>query len=60
MKTPNKQELQEIAFNHSSDIDFKDFMNLSKKYTVKSYSLLVIDATLATPSRFRENLLERI
>ena len=35
MKTPNKQELQEIAFNHSSDIDFKDFMNLSKKCTVK-------------------------
>ena len=35
-------------------------MNLSKKCTVKPYSLLVIDATLATPSRFRENLLERI
>ena len=26
MKIPNKQELQQTAFNHSSDIDFLDFM----------------------------------
>ena len=25
MNIPNKRELQEIAFNHSSDIDFRDF-----------------------------------
>ena len=31
MKIPNKQELQQIAFNHSSDIDFKDLMNLYEK-----------------------------
>ena len=31
MKIPNKRELQQIAFNHSSDIDFKAFMNLYKK-----------------------------
>ena len=62
MKIPNKQELQQIAFNHSSDIDFKDFMNLYKKCTAKPYSFLVIDATLASdnPLRFRKNLLERI
>ena len=24
MKIPNKEELHQIAFNHSSDIDFKD------------------------------------
>ena len=30
MKIPNKQELQQIAFNHSSDINFQDFMNLYK------------------------------
>ena len=28
MKIPNKQEPQQIAFNHSSDIDFQNFMNL--------------------------------
>ena len=30
MKIPNKRELQQTALNHSSDIDFKDFMNLQK------------------------------
>ena len=35
MKNPNKQELQQVAFNHSSDIDFKDFMNIYKKCTAK-------------------------
>ena len=28
MKIPNKLELQQILFNHLSDIDFKDFTNL--------------------------------
>ena len=48
MKIPNKGELQQIAFNHSSDIDFHDFMNLYKKCTAKPYSFLVIDTTLAS------------
>ena len=30
MKIPNKKELQQIASNHSSDIDFKCFMKLYK------------------------------
>ena len=46
MKIPNKRELQQIAFNHSSDIDFQDFMNLYKKSTAEPYSFLVIDTTL--------------
>ena len=29
-----------FAFNHSLDIDFKDFMNLYKKYTAKSHAFL--------------------
>ena len=54
MDIPSKQQIQQIAFNHSSDIDFKDFLNLYKKYTAKSYSFLD-DATLASdsPSRLR-------
>ena len=62
MEIPNKGELQEIVFNHLSDIDFQDFMNLYKKCTAKPYYFLVIDTTLASdnPSRFRINLLERI
>ena len=30
MKIANKRELQQIASNHSSDIDLKDFMKLTK------------------------------
>ena len=32
-KIPNKRELQQIAINHSSDINTKDFINIYKKYT---------------------------
>ena len=61
VKIPHKQELQQIALNRSSDIDFKDFMNLYKKCTAKPDSCLVIDATLASvnPLLFRKNLSER-
>ena len=59
MKIPNKRELQQIALNHSSDIDFKDFMKIYKKYTKQPYSFLVNDTTLPSddPLRFRKNLL---
>ena len=30
MKIPDKRELRQVGFNHSSDIDFQDFMNLLK------------------------------
>ena len=62
MKIPSKQELQQTAFNYSSDIDFQNFMNLYKKFTEKPFSFLVIDTALAldNPARFRKNLLERI
>ena len=33
MKIPNKQELQQITFNHSSDIDFKDYESLEKVHS---------------------------
>ena len=50
MKILNKQEIRQIAINHSSDIYFQDFMNLYKKCTVKKYSFSVIDTTLASDS----------
>ena len=58
MKIPNKRELQQIALNHSSDIDFKDFMKIYKKYTKEPYSFLVHDTTLPSddPLRFRSLL----
>ena len=58
MKIINKIELQQIALNHSSDIDFKDFMKIYKKCTKKPFSFLVNDTTLqsSNPLRFRYNL----
>ena len=58
MKIPNKRELQQIVLNHSSDIDFKDFMIIYKKCTVEPYSFLVNDTTLPSddPLRYRKNL----
>ena len=35
MKILNKRELQQIAINHSSDVDFKDFMKIYKKCTAE-------------------------
>ena len=46
MKIPNKRELQQIALNHSSDIDFKYFMKIYTKYIKEPYSFLVNDTTL--------------
>ena len=63
MKTPNKWEPQHIVFNHSSDIDFKGLRIFTKKILQKFViKLLVINVTLTpdNPSRFRQNLLERV
>ena len=46
IKILNKRELHQIALNHSSDIEFKDFMKIYKKYTTEPYSFLVNDTTL--------------
>ena len=61
MKIPNKRDLQQMVFNHSSDIGFKDFINLYKKCTAKSCSFLVTDATLASdnPLHLRKCLVEK-
>ena len=57
-KIPNKRELQQIAINHLSDINNKDFANICRKYTSEPYSFLVNDTRLASNNylRFRKNL----
>ena len=54
--------IQQIALNHSSDMDFQDLMNLYKKRTIEPFTFLVIDTTLVSDNylHFRENLLEKI
>ena len=56
MKIPNKQELQQIAFDHSPDINFRDFMNLYKKFTANPCSFLVINTTFASDNPFLERI----
>ena len=60
MKIQNKRELRQIALNHSSDIEFKDFMKIYKECTAEPYYFFVIDTTLPSDNslRFRKNLLE--
>ena len=57
MKIPNKQELQQITFNHSSDIEFKGFINFYKNLR-QNHIFLVIDTTLASYNLlpFRKNI----
>ena len=60
MKIHNKRELQNIAINHSADIDYKDFMKIYRKCTSEPNSFLTIDTTLPANNslRFRKNLLD--
>ena len=60
VKITNKRELQQIALNHSSNIEFKDFKNIYKMHNAEPYSFLVNDTTLPSDNslRFRKNLLE--
>ena len=60
MKIPNKAEVQQIASNHSTDIEFKDFRSLYKDYTKKPLSLFANETSLPSdnPLRFKMNLLQ--
>ena len=57
---PSKRELQQIATNRSSNIDFKYFIKIYKKGTAQPYSFLVNDTALPSDDhlRFRKNLLK--
>ena len=46
MKLKNKRKLQNIAINHSADIDYQDFIKIYRDCTEKPYNFLTIDTTL--------------
>ena len=48
MKIPNKRELQQIASNHSPDIEFINFLKLYKGCTKEPFSFLMNDITLSS------------
>ena len=60
MKINNKRELQNIAINHSADIDYNDFMKIYRERLRESYNVLIIDTTLPASNllRFRKNLFD--
>ena len=54
MKTPNKEELQQIALNHLSYIEVKNFIKFNKVYTKEIFSFLVNNTTLPLDNSFRK------
>ena len=54
MKINNRKELQNIAINHSANIDYKDFMKVYRECTKEPCNFLTIDTTLpaSDPLRF--------
>ena len=57
MKINNKKELENIAINHSADIDYQDFMKIYRECTNEPFNFLTIDTTLqaSDPLRFIKN-----
>ena len=45
MKINNRRELQNIAINHSADIDYGDFMKIYRECTKEPFNFLAIDTT---------------
>ena len=60
MKINNKRELQNIAINHSANIDYKDLIKIYRECTKEPYNFLTIDTTLPSinPLRFRKSLFD--
>ena len=44
-KLNNKRELQNIAINHSADIDYKDFIKIYRICTREPFNFLTFDTT---------------
>ena len=54
-KLNSKRELQNIAVNHSADIDYKDFVKIYRDCKKEPYNFLTIDTTQPVDKRFRKN-----
>ena len=56
-KLNSKTEEQNIAINHSADIDYKDFVKIYKNCTKEPYNFLTIDTAVGKMStNFNESL----
>ena len=57
-KLHNKRELQNIAINHSADIDYKDFIKIYRDCTKELYNFLTIDTS--KDKKFIKNFYESL
>ena len=62
MKIKDRKELQNIAINHSADIDYKNFMKIYRECTKEPFNFLTIDITLPASDslKFRKNLFDSL
>ena len=63
MKINNRKELQNIAINHSADIDYQVFIKIYRERTKEIYIFLTIDTTTlssSNPLRLRKNLFDTL
>ena len=60
MEINHRKELQNIAINHSADIDYKDFIKMFRECTKEPFNVLAINTTLPASNslRFRKNLFD--
>ena len=59
-KLNNKRELQNIAINHSGDIDYKDFIKIYRDCTKQPFNFLTIDATRPIDKKIIKNFDESL
>ena len=59
-KLNNKRELQNIAVNHSADIDYKDFIKIYRYCTKEPFNFLTIDTTQPTNKKIIKNFNESL
>ena len=53
IKIHDRRELQNIAKNHSADINYKDFLKIYQNCTNEPYSFFTIDTTLPADNSMR-------
>ena len=60
LKIHNRKELQQIAIDHSADIDYKDFLKIYRNCTQEPYSFFTINTILSfsDPLKVRKNFLD--